>query len=240
MKKIVGLARKSSSMTHDEAVKYHREVHAPWGKRLLNNRGFVKYYAYYVDEAYAIEGSVLAELPWDLIVPEWYTDEGWEFMMNWGKTDPEGIKLMADLRNFSDHKTGIMLTCKEEEIVSPKKDSSGVNVIVLARKRSDMSHEECVKYHMEVHSPKLIRALGPRLKKCVAHYVNEAFSLEKGVMPIRPYDIVVVFRIESEFWANRQAFSKTPEGIEIVQDEENFIDRKGSIALVCQENIIIS
>jgi hypothetical protein len=40
---------------------------------------------------------------------------------------------------------------------------------------------------------------------------------------------------DDDFWANLEAFSKTPEGIAIAQDEETFIDRKSAIALVCQE-----
>ncbi len=242
MIKLIGMAKKKNGMSHEECVKYHREKHASWEKRLMGSRGLEKYSAYYVDKAYSPKSGLLPERPWDLIVTQLYTDEGWKSLQTWKKTDPDGIKLVEDLGNFSDQKNVLMFICQENVIVRPERGDTGVNVVDCAAKRIGMGHEECVKHHREVHVPMVTRMLGSRLKKYVAYYVDETFSLAEGVTATRPYDVVAITQIAEEFWKGletRQKSIEDIEPIELAKDEEHFIDRKSGILMVCQEAVFI-
>lgn len=239
MIKLIGMARKREGMSHDACVKYHQEKHAPWGKRLMGPKGLVKYSACYVDEAYTLEGAVLPERPWDLIVPEWYTEEGWNSLETWARIDPEGKALMEDLGNFSDHKNGLMLIGEENVFVDETGDTSGVNAVFCAPKRDDISREDFVKYHREVHVPLVTRMLGSRLKKYVVTYVERAFSPVEGELEKFPYDIVAVTRIDEEFWRGGGTRRGNPEDKEIAEDEARLVDRQQGLALVCRERIYI-
>jgi hypothetical protein len=239
MIKSVGFGKKRIGMSHEECVKYHIEKHAPFGRRVAGPLGLSKYIGYYPDKALSLDGKVLPELPWDLIVPEWYTDEFWKGLEAWRTTNPDGIEATKDEARFCDRKSGIMMLCQENVIVSPGEDSTGVHVVFLITKKSDMSHEECVKYHKENHAPMVASALGGRLKSYTAYYVDQAFNLEEGLVPVRLYDAVVLARFDDEFWKGMAVWRKAPEGIKITKDEERFIDRKSAIALVCQVSVFI-
>ncbi len=235
MIKSIGFGRKRIGMSHDESCRYHREVHAPMAKRTLGARGLKKYVGYYVDKAFTLSGDALPELPWDRVVLEWLTDELWKEMWTWRKTDPEGMMLAEDEKRYGDGKTGMMLLYKENVIVSSEDDRTGVNVIVLAAKRSDLSREEFVKYHSEKHAPMVARMLGSRLKKYIANYVYEGLSLADGIMPAPPYDVIAITQFDEEGWKGMDAWRKTPDGVKLKEDEERLIDRNLAIVLICQK-----
>jgi hypothetical protein len=222
-------------MTHEESCRYHREVHAPRGKQVLGGRGLERYIGYYADQAFSMAGVELPELPWDRVVLEWLTEELWKEMWVWRKTDPEGIKLAEDEKVYGDGKTGMMLLYEENVIVDSEGDGSGVNLIFLIMKRSNISHEEFVKYHREVHAPLMTSVFGSRLNRYIANYVNEGLSVTDGLMSNRPYDAIVIARFDKETWKSMDAWRKTSEGMKITEDEDNFMDRKSGIVLVCQE-----
>ncbi len=239
MIKTVGLGKKRIGMSHEESVKYHREKHAPFGRRVAGPLGLKKYIGYYPDEAFSLDGKPLPELPWDLIVPEWFTDEFFNNVKVWHTTDPEGIEVAKDEARFCDRKSGYMMTCQENVIVSPGKDSSGVNMVFLTSKKNDMSHEEFVKYHRENHAPMVVNVLGKRMKSYTTYYVDQVYNLEEGLMSVRLYDAVVLTCFDYDFWKGMEAWRNTPEGMNITKDEERFMDRKSAVALACQISVFI-
>ncbi len=239
MIKAVGFARKPIGMSNEESNRYHRDIHAPMGKRLVGNRGLEKYIGYYVNEAFSLDGNILPELPWDRLVLESYTDEFFKGLSSWRKTNLDGIKLSKDMEHYTDIKTAMLVVCQDNLIVRPKEDSSGVNFVFLITKRSDISHEECVEYHRKVHAPMVVNLLGKQLKKYIAYYVDYTFNLEKGAMPDRAYDFIIFACFNNDTWQGMDAWCKTPEGKKITEDEEHFADRKAGVALMCQESIFI-
>lgn len=238
MIKSVGVGRRRSGMTHEECVQYHREVFSPLGKSVIGHRGLEKYIAYYVDQAFTLEGEQLAESPWDMVVVESYTEEFWQQMGEWRTTNPEGIKISEHMARFLDPLSGMMMLGEENEIIAPAGGNAGV-LVWLGTRQKDISHEEFVRYHREVHVPLALGMLGQGLKGYVAYYVNAALSLAEGFMPSPPYDAIVITRFDAESVAGMGEWRKTPEGRQITKDEEHFMDRKRTIGFVCRENIII-
>lgn len=239
MIKIVGFGKKRIGLSREECVKYHIENHAPFGRRVAGPLGLKKYMGYYPERALSLDGKVLPELPWDFIVPEWFSDEFFNNISAWRTTDPDGIAITEDEARFCDRENGYMMTCQENVIVSPGNDNRGTNVMFLLTKKSDLSHEECIEYHKEKYAPMTRHMLSPHLKSCTAYYVDQAFHLTKGLTPARPYDIVVLVRFDDEFWKGMAAWQKTPEGIKLAKDEESFIDRSNSAVLECKVSIFI-
>jgi hypothetical protein len=232
------MARKRNGVNHEDLVKYYQDKHACFEKRLMGPRGLEKYSAYYVDKAYSMIGGVLPELPWDLIVIQLYTDEGWKSFERWKKTDPEGIKLMKDLGNYSDLKTGRIFACQDNVIVAPKRGATEVSVIDYVAKRSDISHEECINYHREVHAPKVATMLGSKLKKYTAYYIDDAFSLADGTKVSRPFDLITITQLDEEFLKGVEK-RHNPEDTEMIKDEAHFVDSKSGVMMLCQEEVFI-
>jgi len=73
MIKSVGFGKKRVDMSHEESCRYHREVHAPMAKRAIGPHRLKKYIGRYVDKAFSLDGKILPELPWDMVVFEWLT-----------------------------------------------------------------------------------------------------------------------------------------------------------------------
>lgn len=238
MIKSIGFGKKSAAMSHEESCRYHREVHAPMAKRLLGPRGLTRYVGYYVDKAYSFTGKALPELPWDRIVPEWFTEKLWAEMWDWRKTDPAGRELAADEKKFG--QGGMMLLCDEKEILNSPESGVGVNVIFLASRRKNMSHEEFAAYHLEQYAPLVVHTFGDRLQRYVVSHPYEGLTLAEGSMPVLPYDTIVTARFGHDAWRDMKSWRLGPEGARLAEAEEAFLDRDKAIALVCQEYVHIA
>ena len=116
-----------------------------------------------------------------------------------------------------------------------------IKQISLCTKRRDISHDECVKYHREIHMPLVKRLLGSGMSKYVAYYVDHAvahMTLEWTQVP-PPCDIIVEIWWKDETWKNLDAFFKTPEGRQIPEDETHWLDQESLITMVTQQYQII-
>jgi hypothetical protein len=239
MIKSVGFGRRLKGTTHEECVQYHREIFSPLGKRLIGHRGLEKYVAYYADRAYSLAGVNLPEPPWDMAVVESYTEEFWQQMETWRRTHPDGQQVTEQMTRFLDLSSGLMMLCEENEIIRPRGEGGGVALVWLGVKKEGISHEEFIKYHREVHVPLALSMLGDGMQGYVAYYVNAVLSLAEGFLSSFPYDAMVITRCDEHALAGMEEWRKTPEGRQITEDEERFMDREKTIALVCRENIII-
>lgn len=117
-----------------------------------------------------------------------------------------------------------------------------IKIVGFGKKRTGMSHEESVRYHIEKHAPFGRRAaahLG--MLKYIGHYPDKAFSLEGKVLPELPWDRIIVEWFTDEFFNNLNVWRTTdPVGIEVTEDEARFSDRKAVYVMTGQDNVFVS
>lgn len=116
-----------------------------------------------------------------------------------------------------------------------------VKMLVLLRRKAGISHDECVKHHREVHAPLVASIWGAKMKKYVAHYVNEVMAGQRiqGTVTEPPFDMIVEQWWENEAWNTMRELRKTPEGKKISQDEKEFLDMENLVSFIVEENAIL-
>ena len=112
MVKIMHFLKRTEGTTHEECIRHHREVHIPMVKASILGSGptlLKKYVAYYFDE--------VPDMQYDLLVEQWYDDEGWETYQEFTKT-PEYRKLQKDSdEHLLDRATKFLLKFETNEII---------------------------------------------------------------------------------------------------------------------------
>jgi hypothetical protein len=232
MIKTVGLGKRRADLSHDECVQYHINHHAPFGKRAAGPRGMTKYVGYYPKAAYDLDGKPLAEVPWDFIVPEWFTEDFFNSINEWRANDPEGIEITLDEARFCDRASGAMMTCVENVIVKPKHGADSVQVMFGGKRKAGMSPQEAATYHRKYHAPKAAKLFGDALEDYTAYYIHQAYNLEEGLMAEAPFDIVIQACIKRDFWEGMWG-NPDSAAVALMREEENFMDRESTVAMVC-------
>ena len=116
-----------------------------------------------------------------------------------------------------------------------------IKQLTLCTKRPDISHEQCIKHHREIHMPLVKSLLGQSMHRYIAHYVDHTvakISTDWTEVPPR-WDIVVESWREDEAWKGLADYFKTPQGRQIPEDEKLWLDQGSLISLVCHEYQII-
>ena len=106
-----------------------------------------------------------------------------------------------------------------------------VKVMHFLPRNKAMTHDECIKYHREVHAPFAASLMGPMLKRYVAYYLEES--------PDMPFDLVVEQWFDDEGWKKMEEFHKTPEYQRLRQDNDKFLDPDKILSRTFEENVII-
>ena len=112
-----------------------------------------------------------------------------------------------------------------------------LKVHILMRRRSDMTHEQCVAYWRDVHAP--LFASQPDVKRYVRHYIQCFITGDRPTGPnLGDTDGIV------ELWFDNidgfNAFANSPSYLNVIkQDEERFTDPKKCEYFFSEERTII-
>jgi hypothetical protein len=101
-------------------------------------------------------------------------------------------------------------------------------------RKPGMTHEECIRYHRDIHAPLAARVLGKEqklLKKYVGCYLEEAADM--------PYDLLVEQWYEDKDWERMKKFRETDAYAELRRDTNEMVDREKAFSWVFEENVII-
>lgn len=234
MIKTVGLGRKCAGKTREQAQQYHINNHAPFGRRVAGPIGMVRYIGYYPQHAFDIAGEPM-EIPWDFIVPEWFTDDFFNNIETWRSQDADGIAITIDEAEFCDRGDGVMMVC-DDNIIIPDSGDPGVNLIFGAKRKKGLSVEECHELHRHMIGPRAAEVYGDALLDYTAWYIHKGYNLEEGVMDEAPFDIVIQSRMREEFWGGMEGWLNTPEAGELLELERQFIDHDTCVSMVCSRH----
>ena len=116
-----------------------------------------------------------------------------------------------------------------------------IKQLSLCKRRPDISHEECVRLHRDIHMPLVKRLLGHGIGKYMAHYVDDSVAqMSTKWTQLSPQcDIIVELWWEDDTWNSLSAYFKTPEGKQIPEDEKNWLDQESLITFVVHQYQII-
>ncbi len=116
-----------------------------------------------------------------------------------------------------------------------------IKQLSLCPKRPDITHEQCIKHHKEIHMPLVRRLLGHGMRRYIAHYVDHTIAkMSTGWAEVpSKWDIIVEIWWEDETWKGLSDYFKTPEGSQIPEDEKHWLDQKSLITMACHEYQII-
>jgi hypothetical protein len=112
-----------------------------------------------------------------------------------------------------------------------------LKVHILVRRRSDMTHEQCVAYWRVVHAP--LFASQPDVKRYVRHYIQCFITGDRPAGPnLGDTDGIV------ELWFDNidgfNAFANSPSYLNVIKlDEERFTDPKKCEYFFSEERTII-
>lgn len=236
MIKTVGFGKKRVDMSLYESQRYHIEKHAPFGKEVAVPLGMTRYVGYYPQEAFTLYGKKLATMPWDFVIPEYFTDEFFQNMGDWRENTEGGQAITVDEGEFCDRSNGYMMTCEDNILVPEQADSIDEYLIVLLNKSSVLTHEQCIDYHKQHHAPLVKKILGNKLIEYVTYYVDQVYGLEEGLLPERNYDMIVALRIAAPF-STANSDWKSLEGYSLLlNDLSQFIDLNSATVLRCEKH----
>jgi uncharacterized protein (TIGR02118 family) len=117
------------------------------------------------------------------------------------------------------------------------KNKTMLKVHILMRRRSDMTHEQCVAYWRDVHAP--LFASQPDVKRYVRRYIQCFITGDQPAGPnLGDTDGIV------ELWFDNidgfNAFADSPSYLNVIkQDEERFTDPKKCEYFFSEERTII-
>ena len=238
MIKAVGLGKKRAGMTREEAQQYHINNHAPLGRRVAGPLGLTRYVGYYPQLATNIAGEVLADVPWDFIVPEWYTEELFNNFDHWRSTDPEGIAIVEDEKRFCDHAAGYLMLC-DVNVIVPDSGRAGVNIFFGAKSKPALAPQDHHDKHRNLIGPWAKRVYGDALLDYTAYYIHEAHNLERGRVDEAPYDVMVQARFDEAAMATMSEWMTRPDVVELVEEESKFMDTGTLVSMVCTRHPFI-
>ncbi|MFA5495221.1 MAG: EthD domain-containing protein [Porticoccaceae bacterium] len=232
MIKTVGLGKKCAGKTREQAQQYHIDNHAPFGRRVAQPLGMKRYVGYYPQVATNIAGEQLADVPWDFIVPEWFTEDFFNNIENWRANDPDGIEITKDEARFCDRASGVMMVC-DHNLIVPDSGKPGVNVFFGAKRAAGLTPQDHHEKHRTLIGPWAARVYGSALLDYSAYYIHEAYSLEQGLMAEAPYDVMVQARFDEAAMADMGAWMARPDVVELLAEEAKFMDTKTLVSMVC-------
>jgi hypothetical protein len=118
-----------------------------------------------------------------------------------------------------------------------RRNETMLKVHILVRRRSDMTHEQCVAYWRDVHAP--LYTSQPDVKRYVRHYIQCFITGDRPAGPnLGDTDGIV------ELWFDNidgfNAFANSPLYLNVIKlDEERFHDPKKSEYFFSEERTII-
>jgi uncharacterized protein (TIGR02118 family) len=104
-----------------------------------------------------------------------------------------------------------------------------VKVIALLKRRSDLTHEQFLKYWRETHAPLALK-LFPGLRKYVHNYCAPSPLGEPA------FDGVAEIWVDDVETLN--AFTSSEEGKKVNEDEQRFIDHSQMVVLFVEEKTV--
>ncbi|MAT50708.1 MAG: hypothetical protein CMK32_05940 [Porticoccaceae bacterium] len=232
MIKTVGLGKKCADKTREQAQQYHIDHHAPFGKRVAQPLGMVRYVGYYPQSATNMAGEAI-DIPWDFIVPESFTDEFFNNIEQWRENDPDGQEITIDEARFCDRSAGVMMVCDDNEIV-PDSGREGINIFFGAKRAKGLEPRDHHEKHRTLIGPWAKKVYGEALLDYRAYYIHEAYNLKTGLMPEAPYDVMVQARFDPAVMGDMAAWMARPDVIELLQEEAKFMDTATLVSMVCR------
>ena len=236
MIKTVGFGKKRVGMSLHDSQRYHIEKHAPFGKEVAVPLGMTRYVGYYPQEAFNLNGKKLASMPWDFVIPEYFTDEFFQNIGDWRENTKGGQAITIDEGEFCDRSNGYMMTCEDNIIIPEKPDSEDEYLIVLLNKKSTITHEQCIDYHKQKHAPLVKQIFDGNLIEYLTYYVDQVYGLEEGLLPERNYDLIIALRLAAPYnttnsdWKNLKGYSS------LLNDLGQFIDMDSATVLRCEKH----
>ena len=107
-----------------------------------------------------------------------------------------------------------------------------VKLIELIKRKDGLTHDEFLRYWEEIHGP-LIAKTVPGVKRYIQ---NHPVKLSKGGEP--PIDgIAELWYNDLKAWRMSADWFLGEGGNVIRDDEENFVDKKKVVALICEEKV---
>jgi uncharacterized protein (TIGR02118 family) len=120
-----------------------------------------------------------------------------------------------------------------------RKEEDMVKVLVLFKRKSGMTLEECSRYWYEKHAPFAAKIIPKDVNDGIKKYIqNPAISLPGG--GDQPFDGVVELHfnnLESAKKFNDWYFSNSGKALQ--DDERNFMDRDKMIILLTEERVMV-
>ncbi len=115
--KTMHLGRRKEGMTHEEAVRHHREVHGPLVAKVFGQR-IKKYVAHYVTEAIAqpTMAPTTAGLPFDFVPEVWFDVDTWSHLKELHQS-PEFAELGREEKEFIDPAKLVAVIFEDHDIV---------------------------------------------------------------------------------------------------------------------------
>jgi uncharacterized protein (TIGR02118 family) len=105
-----------------------------------------------------------------------------------------------------------------------------IKIVMMVRRRSDLTHEQFRDHYEKVHAP-LAQSLFTTLRGYVRNYAqNTLAGAETG------FDVITELWFDDEQgWKEAVAAMATPGGQALQMDEESFMDRPATVAMRVQE-----
>jgi hypothetical protein len=233
MIKTLGFGRRSTSMSHAACVKHHREEHSKLGLNLTEHFG--KYVLYYFDAAVSGNGTVLTDLPWDMVALEWFLEDArWYNFQKWLTDAADGQVVRADEEQFLDRDQCFMFACDENVIVNNAANSDDVNIIRVLKLQSGS-----VAQHKSTLAPLITSTFGPSLKTYAVYDVTEATCLARGPIDTSPMDIIEVYKLDKTFMNGFENISAPFLSTRITECEADILDRQRTVIFRGAEAIYI-
>lgn len=230
MIKTVGFGKKRIGMSLIDAQNYHIQNHAPFGKRVAQPLGMSRYMGYYPHAAYDLQANTIAELPWDFVVPEYFSDDFFQGIGDWRENTEDGREITLDEARFCDRDAGCMMTCEDNILLANGADAAnGHYFIVLLSKHDERDHDQCIAYHRDQHCNLVAALANDGLLEYTAYYVNEVYGLADGDLPQNNPDIILQLRTEHDF----KTTLSQPQWQALLADLASFCDVSSATVMAC-------
>jgi len=106
-----------------------------------------------------------------------------------------------------------------------------IKLVMMVRRRGDLTHEQFRDHYERVHAP-LAQSLFTSLRGYVRNYAEKTVTgAETG------FDVITELWFDDEQgWKDAAAAMDTPGGKALEADEESFMDRPATVAMLVQEH----
>jgi len=228
MMKVFALLPKKSGISDEQFHRHWREVHAPLALRISSLRRYVQ------SHRLPQQISGFSSSPYEGVAEVWFDNPAAALGL---RENPEYLEgAFRDEPNFIDTAGLTFLVTRENVVVAGPamaKDTPAVKGLFLVKRKPGLSVAEFQDYWRTRHAPLVPRT--PHLRRYVqCHVLPETYETETPPA----YDGVAEL-----WWPDLETFKQSwasPElQVEQLNDVRNFVDAKGSTALLAEEVRVI-